>query len=38
MTDVPYQHPQYEAWQVVGPGSRLIVCPPASGSGLAVWS
>jgi hypothetical protein len=27
---------QFEAWQVVGPGRRLIVCPP-NGQRLAVW-
>lgn len=26
----------YEAWQVVGPERRLVVCRP-SGGGLAVW-
>jgi hypothetical protein len=32
------QDAHYEAWQVSGPGSRLIVCPPAGGAGgLAVW-
>lgn len=31
------QHPYYEAWQVHGPGSRLIVCPPAGDGTLAVW-
>lgn len=30
-------HPEYEAWHVVGPGSRLIVCPPAGSGMLAVW-
>lgn len=34
--EVP-RHPQYEAWQIVGPESRLIVCPPGEGAGLAVW-
>jgi len=29
--------PSYEAWQVIGPASRLIVCPPGGGS-LVVWS
>jgi len=28
--------PMYEAWQIVGPGTRLIVCPPG-GERLAVW-
>jgi hypothetical protein len=32
------EDPAYESWEVRGPGSRLIVCPPAGGSGLAVWS
>jgi hypothetical protein len=36
LMEVP-QHAQYEAWQVVGPGSRLIVCPPGAGGRLAVW-
>lgn len=27
----------YESWEIRGPGSRLIVCPPAGGGGLAVW-
>lgn len=31
------QHPHYESWHVVGPGSRLIVCPPAGDGSLAVW-
>ena len=31
------QHPTYESWHVVGPGSRLIVCPPAGDGSLAVW-
>jgi hypothetical protein len=34
--EVP-QDPHYEAWQIAGPGSRLIVCPPAGSKGLAVW-
>jgi hypothetical protein len=29
---------RYEAWQVCGPGSRLVVCGPAGGGGLAVWT
>jgi hypothetical protein len=29
-------HPQHEAWQVNGPGNRLVVCSP-SGEHLAVW-
>jgi hypothetical protein len=29
--------PNFEAWQVDGPGTRLVVCPPG-GSPLAVWS
>lgn len=32
------QHPDYESWQVGGPGSRLVVCPPAGDGTLAVWS
>ena len=31
------QHPRYESWHIVGPGSRLIVCPPAGAGTLAVW-
>jgi Family of unknown function (DUF6188) len=32
------QHARYEAWQISGPGSRLVVCPPAGGGGgLSVW-
>jgi len=29
----------FEAWEINGPESRLIVCPPAGGPGpgLAVW-
>lgn len=34
--DVP-QNPYYEAWQIVGPGSRMIVCPPKGDGMLAVW-
>ncbi|MGZ6576096.1 MAG: DUF6188 family protein [Solirubrobacteraceae bacterium] len=29
--------PRYEAWQIIGPGSSLIVCPPSGSPGLAVW-
>jgi len=29
--------PSYESWQVTGPASRLIVCPPGGGN-LVVWS
>jgi hypothetical protein len=32
------QDDHYEAWEVTGPGSRLVVCPPAGGGGLAVWT
>jgi Family of unknown function (DUF6188) len=28
----------FEAWEISGPESRLIVCPPAGEGGLAVWS
>lgn len=35
--DVP-QHPHFEAWQIVGPSSRLIVCPPQGSGTLAVWT
>lgn len=34
--EVP-QHLHYEAWQIVGPGSRLVVCPPAGDGKLALW-
>jgi hypothetical protein len=29
--------PQYEAWNIVGPGSALIVCMPGTSGELAVW-
>jgi len=29
-------HPSYEAWQIKGPGERLIVCAPG-GASLSVW-
>jgi Family of unknown function (DUF6188) len=32
------EDPSYESWEIRGPGSRLIVCPPAGGGGLAVWN
>ena len=32
------QDDHYEAWEVSGPGGRLVVCPPAGGDGLAVWT
>lgn len=31
------QHPHYESWHIVGPDSRLIVCPPAGNGTLSVW-
>jgi len=31
------QDPHYEAWESVGPGSRLVVCPPAGNGTLTVW-
>ena len=34
--EVP-QDLHYEAWQIEGPGSRLIVCPPEGDGTLAVW-
>ena len=34
--EVP-QDPKHEAWHLVGPGPRLIVCPPAGDGRLAVW-
>lgn len=29
--------PQYEAWQVNGPGTFLVVCVPGSSGQLAIW-
>ena len=34
--DVP-PDPQYEAWQIKGPGKNLVVCPPDGGT-LAIWT
>ena len=34
--EVP-QDSHYEAWQVAGPGSRLIVCPPEGDRTLSYW-
>lgn len=34
--EVP-EDPAFEAWEISGPGSRFIVCPPAGGHGLSVW-
>jgi hypothetical protein len=31
-------NPHYEAWQVVGPGSALVVCEPGGEGRLSVWS
>ena len=31
------EHPSFEAWEIAGPGSRRIICPPAGGDGLSVW-
>jgi len=31
------EDPSFESWEIRGPDSRLIVCPPAGGGGLAVW-
>jgi hypothetical protein len=31
-------HPQWEAWQVVGPGTALVVCLPGASGLLSVWS
>jgi hypothetical protein len=32
------QDARYEAWQISGPGRRLVVCPPVGGNGgLSVW-
>ena len=30
--------PHYEAWQIAGPGTTLIVCMPGAEGQLAVWS
>jgi hypothetical protein len=30
--------PHYEAWQIVGPGTALIVCMPGTEGQLAVWT
>jgi hypothetical protein len=30
-------NPHYEAWQIYGPGKRVVVCPPDGGT-LSVWS
>jgi hypothetical protein len=30
--------PHYEAWQVAGPGTALIVCMPGTEGQLAVWT
>jgi hypothetical protein len=32
------QDQHYESWHVVGPGSRLIVCPPTGTGLLSVWT
>jgi hypothetical protein len=29
--------PQYEAWQVNGPGNSLVVCVPGNSGQLAIW-
>ena len=29
---------RYEAWQVNGPGSFLVVCVPGNSGDLAIWS
>ncbi|MGA3221830.1 MAG: DUF6188 family protein [Acidimicrobiales bacterium] len=31
------QDPQYEAWQVNGPGNYLVVCTPGTTGDLAIW-
>jgi len=30
--------PDYEPWQIVGPGSALVVCMPGESGQLAIWS
>jgi hypothetical protein len=37
-TIVVPQDPQYEAWQVNGPGAYLVVCTPGTTGDLAIWS
>jgi hypothetical protein len=32
------QDPQYEAWQVNGPGNYLVVCTPGTTGELAIWA
>lgn len=32
------QDDAYEAWQINGPASRLVVCPPGGSGRLAVWT
>ena len=29
--------PQYEAWQVKGPGTFLVVCVPGTSGEIALW-
>lgn len=29
--------PQYEAWQINGPGTFLVVCVPGTSGELAIW-
>ena len=29
---------EYEAWQIIGPGTATIVCMPGSSGELAIWS
>jgi Family of unknown function (DUF6188) len=36
MISVPAD-PQYEAWQVNGPGTFLVVCVPGASGELAIW-
>lgn len=32
------QDPAYEAWQINGPGTYLVVCSPGTDGKLAIWS
>jgi len=32
------QDPRYEAWQVNGPGTYLVVCMPGTTGDLSIWS
>jgi len=36
-TIVVSSDPQYEAWQINGPGNFLVVCAPGTSGKLAIW-